>query len=55
MKKLISAKMSGNILVTCLILLFIFHVLMLIGIIPSDMVWGGKISSPESLIIFESI
>ncbi|MNW43196.1 hypothetical protein D3C74_203890 [compost metagenome] len=55
MKKLISVKLSGNILVSCLILLFIFHILLLVGMMPHDIVWGGKISNPESLIIFESI
>lgn len=43
MKKLISAKFAGKSLLVMLILLSIFHVLVLVGVIPSDFIWGGQI------------
>ena len=48
MKKLISAKMAGNILLVCLGLLSIFHILVLLRVIPSDIVWGGQIGGSSS-------
>src|SRR5690242_18396629 len=43
MKKLISAKLAGNVLLFSLGLLFIFHILVLLRVIPADIVWGGQI------------
>lgn len=56
MKKLISARLAGNILLAALGLLFIFHNLVLLGILPADIVWGGQIQGiRENLIILESV
>ncbi|HSL43189.1 MAG TPA: hypothetical protein VK897_07145 [Anaerolineales bacterium] len=56
MKKLISARLAGNILLAALGLLFVFHNLVLLGILPADIVWGGQIQGIQSnLIIFEAI
>ena len=43
MKKIISAELAGKILLGMLVLLSIFHVLVLVGAIPSDFIWGGQI------------
>jgi len=37
-----SARTAGNILLTLMFLLMGFHILVLIGIIPDEMVWGGQ-------------
>jgi hypothetical protein len=55
MKKLVSAGLAGNILLAALGLLFIFHNLVLLGILPPDIVWGGQIQGIQSnLIILEA-
>jgi hypothetical protein len=56
MKKLISAKLAGNILLFSLVLLFLFHVLVLLKIIPADIVWGGQIKGmPSNLVTLEMV
>lgn len=56
MKKLISAKLAGTILLFSLGLLFLFHVLVLLNVIPSDIVWGGQISgAPANLLMLETV
>ena len=44
MTKLISVKLAGNILLILFILLAVFHILVLLGLIPSDIVWGGQVA-----------
>jgi hypothetical protein len=56
MRKLISAKLAGNILLFSLGLLFLFHVLVLLNLVPANIVWGGQIKGvPENLITLESV
>ena len=56
MKKLISARLAGNILLVSLGLLFVFHVLVLLGAVPADIVWGGMIQGAQTnLILLETI
>jgi len=56
MKKLIRVKLSGNILLFSLGLLFLFHVLVLLKVIPADIVWGGQIKGvPANLITLEAV
>ena len=56
MKKLISAKLAGNILLFSLGLLFIFHILVLFNVIPAEIVWGGQLKDvPANLVVLESI
>ena len=56
MKKLISAKLAGNILLAAFGLLIIFHILVLLKVIPAEIVWGGQIQGvPSNLLILESI
>jgi hypothetical protein len=55
MKKLIGARLAGNILLASLGLLFIFHVLVLLGILPAGIVWGGQIRGAQAnLLTLES-
>ena len=56
MKKLISAKLAGNLLLAALGLLFLFHILVFLKVIPADIVWGGQIKGvPTNLVTLESI
>ena len=56
MKKLISARLAGNILLVSLGLLVVFHVLVLLGAVPADIVWGGMIQGAQTnLILLETI
>ena len=50
MKKLISAKLAGTILLFFLALLVIFHLLLIFKVIPADMVWGGQIENTSTNI-----
>lgn len=54
MKKLISANIAGRLLILLLILLAIFHVLMLMNVVSSDIAWGGQAAdSPQSMLLLE--
>ena len=56
MKKLISVKLAGNILLFSLGLLFLFHSLVLLKVIPADIVWGGQIKGvPANLVMLETV
>jgi hypothetical protein len=56
MKKLISAKLAGNLLLFSLGLLFLFHILVLLKVIPANIVWGGQIRGvPANLVTLETV
>lgn len=56
MTKIISAKLAGNTLLGSFGLLAVFHVLVLVGVVPATIVWGGQVgASPESLLVAELI
>ena len=56
MNKLISTKLAGNLLLGSLGLLAVFHILVLLRVLPADIVWGGAIqNSPTSLFPLEMI
>ncbi len=46
---------EGRALLIIFGLLFSFHLLVLLGIIPPTIVWAGKIKSSKDLILLESI
>jgi len=48
MKKLISVKLVGNLLLISLGLLVIFDILILLNVLPSNIVWGGQIKDPAA-------
>ena len=48
MKKLISVKLAGNLLLISLGLLVIFDILILLNVLPSNIVWGGQIKDPAA-------
>ncbi|MEM3459972.1 MAG: hypothetical protein QXO24_01975 [Candidatus Micrarchaeaceae archaeon] len=56
MKRLISAKLAGNILLILFGALAVFHILILLSLLPSDIVWGGQaVNSSNSLRILEMV
>lgn len=56
MKRLINAKLAGNILLAAFGLLAIFHILVLLKVIPAEIVWGGQIQGvPSNLFTLETI
>jgi hypothetical protein len=56
MNKLISPKLAGNLLLGALGLLAVFHILVLLRVLPADIVWGGAIqNSTTSLFPLEMI
>ena len=55
MKKFISLRFATNGLLIIFSLVIIFHAVVLIGFIPIDMVWGGRLTSKSELMVFETI
>lgn len=56
MKKLVSAKLAGNILLFSLGLLVIFHILVLLRVVPATIIWGGQIQGvPANLVTLETV
>ncbi|RMG82533.1 MAG: hypothetical protein D6707_02770 [Bacteroidetes bacterium] len=55
MRKLIGYNKAGNILIGIFGLLFVFHLLVLSGIVPFDIVWAGRIKNKTDLIKMETI
>ena len=53
MKKFISAKLAGDIVIVLMILMIILHILVMLGIVPYNIVWGDQIKDDTSLIRFE--
>jgi hypothetical protein len=56
MSKFISTKLAGNLLLGSLGLLAVFHILVLLRVLPADIVWGGAMQdSSSSLFLLEMI
>ncbi len=53
MKTLISFKLAGKMTITIIVLLIIFHILVLLSIVPSNIVWGGQIVDNATLMKHE--
>lgn len=49
----ISLKFAFNFLLLLNSLGVVFHVLVMLGVFPSDIVWGGKLTSKSELLVFE--
>jgi len=54
MKKLLSKKAAGIILIASLIFLMLFHLLVVLKVLPGDIVWGGTMDE-NSVITYEII
>ena len=55
MKKCISAKVAANLLLLSLLLLFGLHILILDGVVPHHIIWGGQIRNTASLKTYQTI
>jgi hypothetical protein len=55
MNKLITEKLASNIVISVLSLFVVFHVLVLTGFIPYNIVSGGRIKNNSQLLRFEII
>jgi hypothetical protein len=55
MIKLISVKLAANSLITLFICVLIFHSLIITGVIPFDIVWGGRLTNETEMFRFEAV
>ncbi len=55
MKRLLSGKLAGEVLLVSMILLLLMHVLVLLRVIPYEIVWGGQIKDASSLYAYEAV
>ncbi|GAA0192503.1 hypothetical protein GCM10009122_55370 [Fulvivirga kasyanovii] len=53
--KWISDKKATYILVAILSLVIVFHMLILLGLVPFEIVWGGRLKNASEMVIFELI
>lgn len=51
----IKPRLAAKIALGLLILAISYHISILTGIVPMEMTWGGKISTFNELLVFESI
>lgn len=53
-RRLIPAKLAGNLLLIAFAALVLFHLLVLFKVVPPEIVWGGQISAAgTSLLVLE--
>ncbi len=55
MKKFIQFNHAAIIMMTILVIVVIFHILVVIGIVPMEIVWGGRITTREKLLQYEAV
>jgi hypothetical protein len=55
MKNLLSARAAAQGLRTILSFVVLFHLLVLTGVIPYGIVWGGRLQSREQMLSFEAV
>jgi hypothetical protein len=53
--RMISERRTVVVMLSLFSLILVFHLLVLSGIIPYDIVWGGRLKSKEEMLVFESI
>ena len=54
-RSLISERFAVNSLLLIFSLVTVFHLLVLVGIIPFEIVWGGRLKNADQMIVFESV
>ncbi|MEI6950774.1 hypothetical protein V9K67_26565 [Paraflavisolibacter sp. H34] len=55
MKKMISESFARNGLLVLFSLFCLFHLLVLLGVIPFDIVWGGRLTNRQEMLQMESV
>jgi len=53
--KKISMQMAANITLIILLCVLIFHILVLVGVIPFNIVWGGRLENVSQMYLFETV
>lgn len=54
-RKIISERSAGRALTAIFLLIIPFHLAVIVGLVPFDMIWGGRLKTREELYVFESI
>ena len=55
MKNILTARQAGNTLLVLFSLMIVFHLVVIMGFVPIDMVWGGKLETMDELVVAEII
>lgn len=55
MNKLISFRKAINVSIIIMVAVTLFNVLVMVGVFPYTMVWGGRLQSKEDMVVFELI
>ncbi len=55
MTNLVSTKLAGHSLIALFIGVLIFHSLIITGVIPFGIVWGGRLANETEMIRFEAV
>jgi len=55
MKKLISERSAAITILTLLSIFLVFHFLVMLGVIPFEIVWGGRLTSRSQMLRSETV
>lgn len=55
MNKITGSAFAGTALISLLSLIVVFHLLVLMGVIPYSIVWGGRIENDSQYLLLESV
>ena len=50
-----SVKRAANIILVILLCVLVFHILVLAGLIPFTIVWGGRLETVSQMYVFEAV
>ncbi|MBX2977212.1 MAG: hypothetical protein KF721_13870 [Ignavibacteriaceae bacterium] len=52
---MISSKIAANILIGLITLVILFHISVIVKLIPFEIVWGGQITTEQEMYLFEVV
>lgn len=55
MNRIISERKAATILVVMFAAGVVFHIVALLGFVPRDMLWGGRLKTAEEFYVFEAV
>lgn len=55
MESLITERLAIRGLISLLSLVILFHIMVFTGVVPYDMVWGGRLADKEQMLRFEFV
>lgn len=53
--KLPGVKLCGNMMIVLFGLFILFHILVMLGIVPTEILWGGQLTESSSILVYEGI